>query len=86
MILNAINRRLLTLNDFTTEPLSNVVKLTETGCREFLRMYAQKKQTKFTHPVLGRKCTYQEAFELQARLLAKFLMGEIEKYTPLVMK
>ncbi|GET36596.1 type I-D CRISPR-associated endonuclease Cas1d [Microseira wollei] len=86
MILNAINRRLLTLDDFTTEPLSNVVKLTETGCREFLKLYAQKKQTKFTHPVLGRKCTYQEAFELQARLLAKYLMGEIEKYTPLVMK
>jgi CRISPR-associated protein Cas1 len=36
--------------------------------------------------VLGRKCTYQEAFEIQARLLAKYLMGEIDKYPPLVLK
>ncbi len=35
---------------------------------------------------MGRKCTYQEAFELQARLLAKYLMGETEKYPPLVLK
>ncbi len=35
---------------------------------------------------MERKCSYQEAFELQARLLAKYLMGEIEKYPPLVLK
>jgi len=51
-----------------------------------LRLYEQKKQSKFKHPVLGRQCTYQEAFEIQARFLAKYLMGEIEKYPPLVLK
>jgi CRISPR-associated protein Cas1 len=35
---------------------------------------------------MGRKCTYQEAFELQARLLAKYLMDETDKYPPLVLK
>lgn len=86
MILSGINRRVITLNDFTTEPISNVMRLSDTGRREFLKMYAQKKQSEFKHPVLGRKCTYQEAFEIQARFLAKYLMGEIEKYPPLVMK
>jgi len=86
MILSAINRRVITLNDFTTEPISNVVRLSDNGRREFLKMYAQKKQSEFKHPVLGKKCTYQEAFEIQARFLAKYLMGEIEKYPPLVLK
>ena len=84
MVLSAINQRILKPTDFTSEPLSNAVFLSPEGRREFLRQYEMKKQSQFKHPVLGRKCTYQEAFEIQARLLAKYLMGEIEKYPPLV--
>jgi len=86
MVLAALNRKVLTPGDFTTEPLSEAVALTDEGRRKFLRLYEQKKQSKFKHPVMGRQCTYQEAFEIQARLLAKFLMGETEKYPPLILK
>ncbi|OCR00734.1 type I-D CRISPR-associated endonuclease Cas1 [Oscillatoriales cyanobacterium USR001] len=86
MILNAINRRIIIVNDFTVEPISNVVRLSLEGRKEFLKLYQKKKQSEFKHPVLGRKCTYQEAFEIQARLLAKYLMGEIEQYPPLVLR
>ena len=86
MVLSAINKRSLTATDFTTEPLSGAVNLVKEGLRTFLRLYEQKKQSKFKHPVMGCQCTYQEAFEIQARLLAKYLMGEIEKYPPLVLK
>jgi len=85
MILNAINRRVLTPNDFTVEPISNVVRLSDAGRKVFLTLYEKKKQSEFKHPVLGRQCTYQEAFLIQARLLAKYLMGEIDKYPPLVL-
>ena len=85
MILNAINRRIITVNDFTVEPISNVVRLSVEGRKEFLKAYEKKKQSEFKHPVLGKKCTYQEAFEIQARLLGKYLMGEIDKYPPLVL-
>ena len=84
--LSTLNKRLLTPTDFVAEPLSGAVSLTPEGRKTFLRLYAQKKQSEFKHPVLGRKCSYQEVFELQARLLAKYLMGEIEKYPPLVWK
>jgi CRISPR-associated protein Cas1 len=86
MILNAINRRVLTPNDFTVEPISNVVRLSDAGRKVFLTLYEKKKQFEFKHPVLGRQCTYQEAFLIQARLLAKYLMGEIDKYPPLVLR
>lgn len=85
IVLSALNKRSLTATDFSTEPLSGAVSLTLEGLRIFLRLYEQKKQSKFKHPVMGRQCTYQEAFEIQARLLAKYLMGEIEKYPPLVL-
>lgn len=86
MVLSVINRKMLMLDDFSTEPLSHAVSLTEEGRRKFLRFYEQKKQSKFKHPVMGRQCSYQEAFEIQARLLAKYLMAEVEQYPPLVLK
>ncbi|MBW4560694.1 MAG: type I-D CRISPR-associated endonuclease Cas1d [Mojavia pulchra JT2-VF2] len=86
VVLSAINKQSLTTADFLTEPLSGAVSLTSEGRKTFLKIYAQKKQSEFKHPVLGRKCTYQEAFELQARLLGKYLMAEIDKYPPLILK
>lgn len=86
VVLSTINNQKLTPNDFITEPLSNAVSLTKEGLKIFLRLYEEKKQSKFKHPVLKRQCTYQEAFEIQARLLAKYLMSETEQYPPLIIK
>ncbi|WP_204106256.1 MULTISPECIES: type I-D CRISPR-associated endonuclease Cas1d [Spirulina sp. CCY15215] len=86
MVLGAINLRQLLPEHFETEPLSHAVSLTREGLQIFLRLYEQKKQSEFKHPVLKRKHTYREAFEIQARLLAKYLMGEIDKYPPLIIR
>jgi CRISP-associated protein Cas1 len=86
VVLKAINRKILKPSDFITEPVSNAVSLTRESLHNFLKLYQEKKLTKFKHPVLGTQKTYQETFEIQARLLGKYLMGEIDKYPPLVMK
>ncbi|MBD2566369.1 type I-D CRISPR-associated endonuclease Cas1d [Anabaena lutea] len=86
VVLSILNNKLLTPVDFVTEPLSNAVSLTPEGRKTFLTLYEKKKQSVFKHPVMSRKCTYREAFEWQARLLAKYLMGETDKYPPLVLK
>jgi CRISP-associated protein Cas1 len=86
MVLSALNKKYLTSSDFTTEPISGAVSLTKDGLKTFLRLYEQKKQSDFKHPVLAKKCTYQSSFEIQSRLLAKYLMGETDKYPPLVVK
>ena len=86
MVLNAINKEKLTPDNFITEPISNAVSLTKEGLKIFLRLYEQKKQSKFKHPVLKRQCTYQEAFEIQARLIAKYLTEQTDKYPPLILK
>lgn len=86
VVLAAINKRSLVPEDFEQEPISGAVRLSDEGRRTFLRLYEQKKQSAFKHPVLQRKCTYQEAFEVQARLLAKFLMGSTDKYPPLILR
>ena len=86
IVLNAINKEKLTPDNFITEPISNGVSLTKEGLKIFLRLYEQKKQSKFKHPVFKRQCTYQEAFEIQARLISKYLMKETDKYPPLIIK
>lgn len=86
IVLNALNHKFLNLEHFISEPLSSAVSLTREGLQIFLRLYEQKKQSKFKHPVLNRQCTYQEAFEIQARLIAKYLMDETDKYPPLILK
>jgi CRISP-associated protein Cas1 len=86
VVLSAINRRMLSPKDFITEPVSGAVSLTKEGLHTFLRLYQEKKLTKFKHPVLQKQYTYQESFEIQARFLAKYLLGEIDQYPPLVMK
>lgn len=86
IVLSSLNRRAIGLQDFVTEPVSGAVSLTPEGLRSFLRLYEQKKQSKFKHPVLQTQCTYQEAFEIQARLMGKYLLGQTEKYPPLVLK
>jgi CRISP-associated protein Cas1 len=84
MVLGAVNKRVLVAEDFAAEPVSRAVSMSDEGRKAFLRLYEQKKQSKFKHPVLGRQCSYQEAFEIQARLLGKYLMGETTQYPPLV--
>ena len=86
MVLSILNNQLLKPEDFISEPLSNAVSLTNEGRKVFLTHYEKKKQSDFTHPVMGKKCTYRESFELQARLLAKYLMGTTDKYPPLFIR
>ncbi|MDB9309681.1 type I-D CRISPR-associated endonuclease Cas1d [Aphanizomenon sp. CS-733/32] len=86
VVLSSLNKQLLTPANFVTEPLSGAVSLTPEGRKTFLTLYEKKKISEFKHPVMGRKCSYREAFELQTRLLAKYLMGTVDKYPPLVLK
>ena len=55
LVLGAINRKIFKPSDFQTEPISNAVSLTKEKLHEFLRLYQEKKLTKFTHPVLKIK-------------------------------
>ncbi|MDJ1173369.1 type I-D CRISPR-associated endonuclease Cas1d [Roseofilum capinflatum] len=86
MVLETLNRQVLSPNDFIQQPISKETSLTREALKTFLRCYQEKKQSSFKHPVMKTQCTYQEAFEIQARLLGKYLMGETEQYPPLVLQ
>jgi CRISPR-associated protein Cas1 len=84
VVLTVINNRILSPDDFTTE--LGAVSLTESGRRTYLRRFEERLTTEIVHPTFGYKATYRRCLELQVRLLAKTLVGEIEDYPPFVVR
>jgi len=76
-----INKRVVGPKDFTTGREEGIY-LSDRGLRKFLRQYTQRLNTEIIHPLYGRRLTYQRVFEVQARLMAKTIQGELDKYRP----
>jgi CRISPR-associated protein Cas1 len=80
-VLTAINNRMVTPDDFVAA--GNAVNLTPAGRKKFFLAYEQRMTGLLTHPLFDYKVSYRRALELQARILAKTLTGEIPEYVPL---
>jgi CRISPR-associated protein Cas1 len=81
-VLSCINNRVVTERDFVRA--GQAVNLTAPGRKRFFQMYEQRMSSLITHPLFDYKVSYRRALELQARLLAKTLTGEIAEYIPLL--
>jgi CRISPR-associated protein Cas1 len=81
-VLSCINNRVVTEKDFVRA--GQAVNLTAPGRKRFFQMYEQRMSSLITHPLFDYKVSYRRALELQARLLAKTLTGEIAEYVPLL--
>jgi CRISPR-associated protein Cas1 len=77
-VLTAINSRMVSGDDFIRA--GDAVALTPAGRKGFIRAYEQRIDTLVTHPLFGYRVSYRRVFEIQARLLARFVAGEILRY------
>jgi CRISPR-associated protein Cas1 len=85
VVLTCLNKRIIQKDDFVVE-LGCAHRLNDEARRRFLLQYEERKNTEFKHPLFSYRMTYHRCFELQARLLAKHLQGELDEYPPLVTK
>ena len=81
-VLTAINNRMITPGHFVRA--GDAVNLTPAGRKVFFQAYEQRMNALITHPVFDYKVSYRRVLELQARLLASHLTGEIPDYVPMV--
>lgn len=79
-VLTAINNRMLSPTDFVQA--GDAVNLTPAGRKRFFMAYEKRMSDTVTHPLFDYKVSYRRAIELQLRLLARTLTGEIERYLP----
>jgi CRISP-associated protein Cas1 len=77
-VLTAINTRMVTERDFVRAGPS--VALTPNGRKGFFRAFEQRMDTLVTHPIFEYRVSYRRLLEIQARLLARVLDGEIGDY------
>ncbi len=62
----------------------SAVGLTKDGRRTVLGAYERRLDTKIRHPVFGYRVSYRRVLDLQVRMLAALLLGDIDEYTPMV--
>ena len=54
--------------------------LTDSGRKRFLAAFERRMQQEVTHPIFKYRLSYRRLLEVQARLLIRYLSGEIEEY------
>jgi CRISP-associated protein Cas1 len=63
---------------------AGAVTLTASGRKAVIRAWERRMTTELRHPRFGYTVSYRRAVELQARILATHLTGELPQYEPLV--
>ena len=81
VVLNLLNHRILTPGDFVVEV--GAYRLKDEKRRIFFTKLEERLNEEIQHPIFGYRSTYRRCIELQARLLGKYLTGEIDAYPPL---
>ena len=79
LALSLINRRQIQARHFETQA-SGAVWLTDSGRREVVQAWQERKREELTHPYLGESCPWGLLPYAQALLLARHLRGDLDAY------
>jgi CRISPR-associated protein Cas1 len=61
---------------------AGAVVLTEAGRRAVIAAWERRLAQEVTHPLFGYRISYRRVLEVQARLLARVITGELPEYIP----
>lgn len=84
VVLSVLNNRQIKSRDFVERATG--VALKDQARKTFLNAYENRLDNELTHPTYEYKVTYRRALELQSRVMAAHLLGEIPEYVPLTVK
>jgi CRISPR-associated protein Cas1 len=80
-VVQLINNREVGPADFRTS--SRGVMLSKDGRRSVIGAYERRLDVEIKHPVFGYRISYRRVMDVQARLLAAVMIGELSRYTPM---
>lgn len=81
-MIGLLNNGEITGRDFIRR--AGAVALTSDGRRRVLAAYERRLDTEIRHPVFGYRISYRRVLDVQARLLAAVMVGELPTYTAMV--
>jgi CRISP-associated protein Cas1 len=85
VVLNMVNRGMISADDFESAPAGGV-QLKREALKVFFRQYSARLQAQVVHPGAGRRLTYQQWFEVQARTLRETIEGKCPAYRPMAVR
>lgn len=84
LVLTLVNKGMVTSEDFDVD--SGGCYLARRGRAIFVAAYQARMQQEITHPIFNYRVSYRRIIELQARLLAKYISGELDRYYPFLVR
>jgi CRISPR-associated exonuclease Cas4/CRISPR-associated protein Cas1 len=78
VVLSAINTGEVTPDDFVVATTGTA--FTQPGRRRFVEAFERRLSQETTHPVFGYQLSMRRMLVMQARLLSRFLLGELPSY------
>ncbi|MCC7409724.1 MAG: CRISPR-associated endonuclease Cas1 [Phycisphaeraceae bacterium] len=80
-VITAVNTGMVAASDFLRSKAGCVMK--DTARKSFIHAYEARLDQLVTHPVFDYRCSWRNVVRLQARLLARWLRGDVPTYTPI---
>ncbi len=74
-VIMAVNNGEVRPTDFVS--VADAVALTEAGRKRFIATIERRLEEEIAHPQFGYRLSYRRLFELQARMLGRYLLGEL---------
>ena len=84
VVITMVNTGQITPHDLTEE--LGAYRLNDDARRAFLEKLETRLTERVQHPIFGYQTTYRRCIELQARLFAKYAMGEIAQFVPFTVR
>jgi CRISPR-associated protein Cas1 len=82
VVLQLVNNRAIGSSDFIQRGPS--CSLTSNGRRRVIRAFEARMDDLVRHPLFGYQVSYRRVIEIQARLLARVISGDLYEYRPFV--
>jgi len=83
-VITAINTGMITAKDFIVTKSGCAME--PTGRKAMIRAYEGRLDQLVTHPLFDYKCSWRSIIRLQARLLSRWLRGDVPSYTSLTIR
>jgi CRISPR-associated protein Cas1 len=79
--LTLVNRKQISYKDFMERP-GGAVLLSDKGRKQVIVAYQKRKRDEVYHPIVDKKVPLGVVPHIQARVLARYLRGDVEEYLP----
>ncbi len=79
VVLGAANNGVITTDDFIRR--GNAVAMKDPARKKFIEAYERRMDSLITHPLFEYRLSYRRVLEVQTRLLARAVTGELADYT-----